>query len=403
MYINLAKREEKRRAIQGLLDGDIPFGFHFQPMVDLQRGIVAGYEALSRFPVELSPRPDLVFKNASDIGRRVELESLVISAALAERQKLPPNCFLTVNAGPSFLMSRQWQRVLSQAGRLHATVVEITEDEPIHDYPTFRKRLDQIREAGGMVAVDDTGAGYAGLKHVMELRPNFIKLDRFFVDGCHKEPARSSMIEMLGTVANRLDAWIIAEGVETAGELDELLHLRVPLAQGYYLGKPEPQMEPLALHQGEAIRTRIEALKQNNIASVAEACFSCLDDRVASSYLEANAEVRVVVVVDEVGVPVQMVERHPLSGLRHLVHPIRAFSGSSVREVLERCLARSVESRFDPVAVTTERGVFEGIATVERMVKLLLEMEPASTMRSAEMRALAEYGIPRVQPGSLTN
>ncbi|WP_263410984.1 EAL domain-containing protein [Terriglobus tenax] len=388
MYINLARREEQRRTILGILDGDIPFGFHFQPIADLERGVVAGYEALSRFPEEVSARPGQVFQSASEIGRRADLESLVVRAALTERHKLPPNCFLTVNAGPSLLMSRQWQYLLKDIGHLGGTVIEITEDEPIHDYAIFRRRLEQIREAGGHIAVDDTGAGYASLKHVMELRPNFIKLDRFFVGGCNKEAARSSLIEMMGTMASRMDAWIIAEGVETAAELDELLHLGVPLAQGYYLGKPDPVMHPLPLQHGDMIRTRTQALAQCNLASATEACFSCVDEVAAENYLAQNAETRLVVVVDEHSRPVKLLERHPLAGMRMVLRPLRAVKKSDIRDVLGRCLARVTEERYDPVAVVSDEGVFEGIAMMERMVKAVLESESLPGIRSAELRTL---------------
>ncbi len=83
-----------------------------------------------------------------------------------------------------------------------------------------------------MAAVDDAGSGYSSLQHIMEMRPNFIKLDRNFITNCDSDPAKSVLIEMLGKAANRLDAWIIAEGIETKEELAELIRLGVPLVQG---------------------------------------------------------------------------------------------------------------------------------------------------------------------------
>ncbi|WP_263416998.1 EAL domain-containing protein [Terriglobus albidus] len=388
MYINLAKREQQRRTISGLLDGDIPFGFHYQPIVDLERGLITGYEALARFPAEIASSPDQVFRAAGDLGRRADLECVVLRSALWERSKLPPKCFLTINVGPSLLLSRQWQQLLRETGHFGGTVFEITEDEPIHDYTIFRSRLDQIREAGGHIAVDDTGAGYASLKHVMELRPNFIKLDRFFVGGCHKEPARSSLIEMMSTMAGRIDATIIAEGVETASELEELIHLGVSLAQGYYLGKPSAEMHPLPALQAEAIRSRAQARQQGNLWGVIESCFTCFDAGAAATYLDANAEAHVVLLVDEGNRPSGIIERHALIGIRHLPQPMKVQRESDLREVLQRCLSRPSAHRFDPVAVIRADGQMAGVATVDRMVKFVLENGPLLDMRAAEVRAL---------------
>src|ERR1700761_6837379 len=114
MYLNLPKREAKRRTINGLLDGDIPFGFHFQPIVDLERGTVTGYEALARFPEEVAPRPDVVFEMASSLGRRAELEVVTIRSVMEERAKMPPNCFLTVNVGPTLLVSHHWNNLMRE-------------------------------------------------------------------------------------------------------------------------------------------------------------------------------------------------------------------------------------------------------------------------------------------------
>ena len=392
MYIHLAKREQQRRMISDLLEGDIPFGFHYQPIVDLERGLVAGYEALARFPAEIASSPDQVFQVAGDLGRRADLESVVLRSAFWERSKLPPKCFLTINAGPSLLLSRQWQQLLKEIGHFGGTVFEITEDEPIHDYAILRSRLDQIREAGGHIAVDDTGAGYASLKQVMELRPNFIKLDRFFVGGCHKEPARSSLIEMMGTMASRIDATIIAEGVESESELEELIHLGVSLAQGYYLGKPSAEMLPLPVAQAEAIRSRAEARQQGNLWGVIDSCFTCSDADTAATYLDANDEAHVVLLVDEGNRPSGIIERHSLIGIRHLAQPMKIQRESDLRAVLQRCLSRPPAHRFDPIVVVGADGRIAGVATVDRMVKFVLENGPLLDMRAAEVRALMGPG-----------
>ena len=87
-----------------------------------------------------------------------------------------------------------------------------------------------------MIAVDDTGAGYAGLHHLISVRPEIIKLDRTLVAGIDTDRPRRALVEMFGSFANRFDAWVLAEGVETAAELATLRRIGVPLAQGFLLG-----------------------------------------------------------------------------------------------------------------------------------------------------------------------
>jgi EAL domain-containing protein (putative c-di-GMP-specific phosphodiesterase class I) len=381
-----ANRRSEHGVVERLLDGRLGFHFAFQPVVDLRHGVVTGYEALARFPEELGMRPDEVFQLAGRCGRRPELEARAVIAALEERPMLPRNCFLSVNAGPALLLSKGWDGVLARAGRLDAVVVEVTEDEPVLDYGLLRGRLDRIRELGGHVAVDDTGTGYASLKHVMELRPNFIKLDRFFVGGCNREPARRAMIEMLGNVASRLDAWIVAEGVETTDELEELLKLGVPLAQGFYLGRPEPAMQQLAAGMGDTLRLRAAAMGANDLQRILERCGSCAEQGEGEKQLEANPEQRMVALTDSWGRPVGLMERHPVLGSRTIEQPMKAQMASEAHEVLHRALTRPLESRFDPIAVINEQGGFEGVVVTDRLMRLALEAKVASDAGTAPRR-----------------
>ena len=225
-----------------ILLGSSAFCFHFQPIVDLQRGTAVGFEALARFSVSgLRIAPNLVFESAGAFGRRLDLEEKVLTAAIAAQTLLPPHTFLSVNVGPGFLLDDRFDRILDKAPSLRGVVFEITEDEVIADYSILLNKLALIRTRGGFVAVDDAGSGYSSLKHIMEIRPDFIKLDRSFVDGCNLDPAKAVLIDMIGKAANRLDAWIIAEGIENSEELDELIRLTVPSPRASFsVAPPRP-------------------------------------------------------------------------------------------------------------------------------------------------------------------
>jgi EAL domain-containing protein (putative c-di-GMP-specific phosphodiesterase class I) len=206
----------------------------FQPIFDLRQGIVAGFEMLARFeaPVNASPLEWLAAARARGLGPR--LEALLLDAGLRARRVLPPSCFLAVNLGPEALLSHEVAAVLD--GRsLDGIVVEIAETGPVTDYPQLESALDRLRDAGAHVAIDDTGAGYASLQHVMRLRPSFVKLDRRLVSQIDRDPAKLALVEAMGTLAIRLDASIVAEGVERSQEREALAALGVPLAQGFAL------------------------------------------------------------------------------------------------------------------------------------------------------------------------
>jgi EAL domain-containing protein (putative c-di-GMP-specific phosphodiesterase class I) len=121
---------------------------------------------------------------------------------------------------------------------LSGIVVELTEQAPIESYRALEPDLEALRAAGALLAVDDAGAGYAGLRHVLALRPAIVKLDASLVTGLDSDRAKRSLIELVATFASRIDARVLAEGVERARELEALVALGVPLVQGHFLGFP---------------------------------------------------------------------------------------------------------------------------------------------------------------------
>lgn len=356
-------------ALERVLRGEAAFTFHYQPLVDIVHGTAVGYEALARFTGPPSWSPDRWFAAAEALGRRNELEYLVCARSLESRHQLPPNSFLTVNVSPGFLLSPGWAELLDSQSSLAGTVIEITENDPVGNYEEIQVRIAAIRAKGGAIAIDDVGSGYSSLKHVMEIRPNFIKLDRAFVTGCHLDPARAALIEMIGTIAGRLDAWIVAEGVETQSELEELARLEVPLVQGYHLGRPALAMEPLS----ENARVHVEAAAvrrspATSIEKLVERCATAASPENAFLQLEKDPDKHFVLAVDQWRRPTALIERHPLLGVRSIENFLRVQAESEIREVLHRALARSASMRFDPIAVVNGRGQAIGAVRMDRLM-----------------------------------
>jgi len=364
------ENEDFLLTLEAILSGESSTVFHYQPIVDLTRGIVTGYEALVRFPEAMGPTPDVAFDAASLFGRRLELEEVVTRAAFYSRALLPANCFLSLNASPTFLLSDQWQAVLSTVSDLSGIVIEITEGESITDYEPIRKRIAQVRSLGGSIAVDDAGAGYASLKHVVEMKPSFIKLDRMFIANCQSDRAKAALIEMIGRAANRLDAWIVAEGIETLGELNELIHLGVPLGQGFYLGHPNPVMHPIHEERAADIRSRTQAYSTaSGLQRFLQPCPSLSTPQAAQTMLAVDPSLDAVVVLDKWRRPIEIVERHPIAGIRRIQDIMKIQLLSDPAELLHRALTRPALTRFDPIIVIDTQGEYLGILSIDRLMR----------------------------------
>lgn len=208
----------------------------FQPVKDLTTMAVVGYEALSRFE---HGRPEDWFARAAAVGLGVELEVSAARGALARVPDIPHGAYLAVNLSAAAMCSEQVPAVLGGVD-LTRVVVELTEQTGVHDYDEMRDRVAWLRRRGGRVAVDDAGAGYAGLQRILEMSPDVIKLDRGLVHDVDSDQARQAMVAALTFFARRTRAALVAEGVETRDEVRVLRELGVPLGQGFHLGRPEP-------------------------------------------------------------------------------------------------------------------------------------------------------------------
>jgi EAL domain-containing protein (putative c-di-GMP-specific phosphodiesterase class I) len=174
------------------------------------------------------------FREAAETGLGTALEMAAVKAALPS---VPESTYLAVNASPQTILSPELSRALEglPAERI---VLEITEHAHVEDYDQLLGALQPLRQAGIRVAVDDAGAGYASLQHILQLKPDLIKLDMALTRNIDADRPRRALASALIGFAQETGSRIIAEGVETAGELAVLRDLGVEKAQGYFLGRP---------------------------------------------------------------------------------------------------------------------------------------------------------------------
>jgi PAS domain S-box-containing protein len=228
-----------RRAIEELEDqmhaviDDGAFYPLFQPIVELSTGAVRGYEALTRFS-DGTP-PDVRFEQAARLGVGLALETASLEAIFQAAEHLPDGPWLNVNVSPELVLAGALDDILP--GGRREVVLEVTEHQAISDYASFRAAVEPFRNRV-KIAVDDAGAGFASLRHIVELAPSMVKLDRSLIAGIDRDAAREAVVAGMVRFAQAAGLALLAEGIETREELATLRHLGVQLGQGFLLGRP---------------------------------------------------------------------------------------------------------------------------------------------------------------------
>jgi EAL domain-containing protein (putative c-di-GMP-specific phosphodiesterase class I)/CheY-like chemotaxis protein len=238
------EHEDRRRGesvdrIQQALQTPGALNLVFQPIFDLRTRAVVGAEALSRFTIAPPRPPDAWFRDAVEVGMANLLECAAAGSALAGQPRLPRGAYLAINLSPATIVDPLFAGLFSGAP-VDRVVVEITEHARVDDYDLLAQSLRPHRERGLRLAVDDAGSGYAGLRHIIRLAPDILKLDIDLTRGIGEDRARRAMAAALITFAEEMGLTIVAEGIETAQELETLKALGVPCGQGYLLGRPGP-------------------------------------------------------------------------------------------------------------------------------------------------------------------
>jgi|SRR5215211_1597592 len=217
---------------------DEAIGPVFQPIVELATGRVIAFEALARFPGDPAHTPHRWFADAWKVGLGIPLELLAVRAAADAMKRLPPEVGLCVNASPPTAAAPEFLQCFGD--ELHRVTVEITEHLQIGDLDELDSMLSALRRARGKVAIDDFGAGYASLSHILRVRPDWIKLDISLTRDIDQNAIVRALAASVASFADRTGVRVIAEGIENARELDVLTEIGISYGQGHYIGRPAP-------------------------------------------------------------------------------------------------------------------------------------------------------------------
>jgi len=210
----------------------------YQPIFTADTGTMIGLEALSRF-LDAQTQPAEWFADATAVGLGNQLELLALQAALTGITELPDGVYIAINLSPSACMDPAITAALDHSPIPGAQIVlELTEHLPVTDYAPLRRSLDALRRRGIRVAVDDAGSGFASFRHILQLAPDIIKLDRELIRGIDTDPARRALAAAVVMLAAEIGATVIAEGIETPAELATVRSLGLPAVQGHLLARP---------------------------------------------------------------------------------------------------------------------------------------------------------------------
>jgi diguanylate cyclase (GGDEF)-like protein len=226
-----------RSSLTRLISGD-GLSMAVQPIVDLRSGAIHAYEALARFGQGGTDSPLHGFSLAEEFGERDALERACLRAALELLAVRPADTRVAVNLSAPVLLDQRTLRILERPGDLSGLIIEVTEEALVQSEAQLHTTIAPLRARGARLAVDDMGAGYSGLRQITTVQPSYLKLDRSLVSGIDDDDDRAALVEALVGYAEHVGSLLVAEGIENHAELRTLLELGVPLAQGFYLGRP---------------------------------------------------------------------------------------------------------------------------------------------------------------------
>lgn len=346
----------------------------FEPVADLARGVICGYEALVRFPEEVSR--ERWAREAQRRGLERDLDAFVVSSVLAARESMPHDCFLSFDLSPEGLVSDGVQRVLAEAGRLDRLVVELSAAAAAVPEEELLRAVRRLRDGGATIAVDGVGNGDATLRQIAIVRPEFVKLDEKLVRGLHRDDAQFVIVDTIGHLASQLDAWVVAQGVTSVEELDALIRLRIPLAQGSLIGVRAKTLTRVGFPLASYVRERGGAAARPGVLLALlerpPAVEAGAGEEAVTACFAGEPGLTHVTIVDARRRPVGLIGRAAHErGERPAGELLLVSASARVPDVARRAVLRPPATRFDPIICCDGRGRYVGVVRIERLVTAL--------------------------------
>lgn len=400
----------------------------FQPIIDLKNGGFLGYEGLIRGPAD-SPlhSPINLFAAAEKQGLSLEVEMLSRQVVLESfsRQKLPGSLFLNISpetlTHPSFKNGQTLEFMHTLNIDPARVVMEITENQPTFDFEAMRSALLHYRAMGFKTAIDDLGEGFSSLRLWSELRPEFIKIDMHFVQGVDHDPIKFQFLKSIQQIAESCGTRVIAEGIETEGELRVIKDIGIALGQGYFIARPTHTPPLLASIETSSVinssnisifptvepTQRLQVTAQKLLSYVEPVQPETPNDQVFDRF-SGNPALHIIPVVKN-GLPIGLINRHQFIDCfakpfqRELMGnkpchkliqdtPLMVDKSMPIEE-LSHFLAEADSRHFADGFIITDNSRYIGVASGQDLLRELTKMQIESA-RYANPLSLLPGNVP---------
>lgn len=382
----------------------------FQPIVDMRNANIIGYEGLIRGPSNtLLHAPANLFHAAKRFGLVHELERLCVMTTIEGFARLDPPGKLFLNLSPvalkdGILSDGEFIETLRRV-RLtrNRVIIEITESEPTGDFACLVEAAMRHRDAGFEIAMDDLGEGFSSLRLWSELRPQYVKVDKHFIQGIHQDPVKLQFVRSIQQIAENSNSTVVAEGIETRSELMIVKDLGIACGQGYFLGRPEAS--PVRVLSVEALgclsRREISVYPQNRPASLGKATAEKLAANATIVSPKTHSETVLNLLLDrpqmhavpvvEKGIPVGIINRTSLVDRFSRIYTRELFGRrpcslfmdpdpllvdrNTPLEELSRLVVNKGKNSFSDGFIVTHNGEYFGIGTGYDLMREISEMQ----------------------------
>ena len=386
----------------------------FQPIAALNHEQAYGFEGLIRGPsAHFLHSPINLFQTAERCNQLVELDIAcrkVIIKAFVERG-LPGKLFLNICptslTQPSFRPGATLAFLKEVGLDPHRVVIELTETQATTDYTLLAEALKHYREMGFKIALDDLGEGFSSLRLWSELKPDFVKIDKYFIQGIGSDPQKRQFVRSIQHIALNTGTCVIAEGIESSAELEVIQRIGINLAQGYLIGRPQTQ--PTALLNLPALKTEkpLTIGKLSKHAGALLQIIPCASTQETNEHiwrrLSAQTDLAAIPVVEN-DKPIGLIKRSDLLELfsrpfsRELFgarscatqmdrKPLIVEQATSLTE-LARLMTSSERGDLNDGFILTEQGRYLGMGTGRDLIRAMTELQISAARHANPLTGL---------------
>ena len=378
----------------------------YQPVVDMNRRSIHGYESLIRGPSDsLYHSPVTLFDIANRTGRLLELDLLCREIGISgfQEKKLPGKLFL--NATPESLLepghrSGLTLEILLKAGiKPHNVIIEMTEQYPMENFDVMRRAVEHYKSMGFEIAIDDLGAGYSGLRRWSEFRPDYVKIDKHFVQGIHEDQVKQSFVRSIHDIAQGLGCKVIAEGIETRDEYRTVFGMGIELGQGYFFARQKRTPPYFISSELFSCSSRQEcSARANRVSENISALLIKVPDISSDTTLEelhslflSRDDLTSVPVLDDNEKPLGLIRRSHLSATLSTKYGRALYGSKTVMDFVEevpviadrqwniekvsKLVTDNMQLHIEDDFIITENGKYAGLGKVVQLLKMITDLQ----------------------------